>query len=97
LLALLPALTDQSASWDFLKDENARAPSCGTCLPGHPPPDRDRAEGEGEMMSYNPDPNLPDDLSVDQVRFPHRIKWALVAAGFKTAEAPKASPGTKRC
>jgi DNA-directed RNA polymerase alpha subunit len=36
------------------------------------------------MMSYNPDPNLPDDVSIDQVRFPHRIKWALVAAGLKT-------------
>jgi DNA-directed RNA polymerase alpha subunit len=36
------------------------------------------------MKSYNPDPNLPDDVSIDQVRFPHRIKWALVAAGLKT-------------
>jgi DNA-directed RNA polymerase alpha subunit len=38
----------------------------------------------GEMKSYNPDPNLPDDLSIDRVRFPLRIKWALVAAGLKT-------------
>ena len=36
------------------------------------------------MRSYDPDPNLPDDVSIDQVRFPPRIKWALVAASLKT-------------
>jgi DNA-directed RNA polymerase alpha subunit len=36
------------------------------------------------MTSYDPDPNLPDYVSIDQVRFSHRIKWALVAAGLKT-------------
>jgi len=36
------------------------------------------------MKSYDPDPDLPDDVSIDQVRFSHRIKWALVAAGLKT-------------
>jgi DNA-directed RNA polymerase alpha subunit len=36
------------------------------------------------MTSYDPDPNLPDYASIDQVRFPPRIKWALVAAGLKT-------------
>jgi DNA-directed RNA polymerase alpha subunit len=36
------------------------------------------------MKSYNPDPNLPDDVCITRVRFPHRIKWALVAAGLKT-------------
>jgi DNA-directed RNA polymerase alpha subunit len=45
---------------------------------------REHAEGEGVMKSYNPDPNLPDDPSIDQVRFPLRIKWALAAAGLKT-------------
>jgi DNA-directed RNA polymerase alpha subunit len=47
-----------------------------------PPVGRDWAEEE--MKSYDPDPNLPDDVSIDLVRFPHRIKWALVAAGLKT-------------
>ena len=36
------------------------------------------------MRSYDPDPNLPDDVSIDQVRLPHRIKRALAAAGLKT-------------
>jgi DNA-directed RNA polymerase alpha subunit len=45
---------------------------------------RDRAEGEEEMKSYDPDPNLPDYVSIDRVRFPPRVKRALVAAGLKT-------------
>jgi Bacterial RNA polymerase, alpha chain C terminal domain len=36
------------------------------------------------MTSYNPDPNLPDHVSINQVGLPPRIKWALVAAGLKT-------------
>jgi DNA-directed RNA polymerase alpha subunit len=36
------------------------------------------------MTSYDPDPNLPDNVSIDQVRLPPRIKRALVAAGLKT-------------
>jgi DNA-directed RNA polymerase alpha subunit len=36
------------------------------------------------MKSYNPDPNLPDDLSIDQVRLRPGVKRALVAAGLKT-------------
>jgi DNA-directed RNA polymerase alpha subunit len=36
------------------------------------------------MTSYNPDPNLPDDVSINQVGLPPRIKRALVAAGLKT-------------
>jgi hypothetical protein len=51
----------------------------------HPATGRNRAEGEREMKSYNPDPDLPDDVSIDQVRLPPRIK-ALVAAGLKTVE-----------
>jgi len=49
----------------------------------HPATGRNRAEGE-EMTSYNPDPNLPDDVSIDQVRLRPSIKRALVAAGLKT-------------
>jgi DNA-directed RNA polymerase alpha subunit len=36
------------------------------------------------MTSYDPDPDLPDDVSIDKVRLPPRIKWALLAAGLKT-------------
>jgi DNA-directed RNA polymerase alpha subunit len=36
------------------------------------------------MKSYNPDPNLPDDLSIHQVRLRPGIKRALAAAGLKT-------------
>jgi hypothetical protein len=36
------------------------------------------------MTSYDPDPNLPDDVSVDQVRLRPSIKRALVAAGLTT-------------
>jgi DNA-directed RNA polymerase alpha subunit len=43
------------------------------------------ARGLGEAMaSHDPDPSLPDDLSIDKVRLPPRIKWTLVAAGLKT-------------
>ena len=37
------------------------------------------------MTERDPGPNLPDDVSIDQVRLPHRIKRALAAAGLKTA------------
>ena len=50
----------------------------------HPATGRNRAEGEGEMKSYNPNPNLPDDLSIHHVRLRPGIKRALVAAGLKT-------------
>ena len=36
------------------------------------------------MTSYDPDPNLPDDVSIGQVQLPPSIKRALVAAGLKT-------------
>jgi hypothetical protein len=36
------------------------------------------------MTSCDPDPNLPDDVSIGQVRLPPSIKRALVAAGLKT-------------
>jgi DNA-directed RNA polymerase alpha subunit len=36
------------------------------------------------MESYDPDPNLPDDVSIGQVRLPLGIKRALAAAGLKT-------------
>jgi DNA-directed RNA polymerase alpha subunit len=36
------------------------------------------------MESYDPDPNLPDDVSIGQVRLPPSIKRALAAAGLKT-------------
>jgi DNA-directed RNA polymerase alpha subunit len=37
-----------------------------------------------KMTKRDPGPNLPDDVSIDQVRLPHRIKRALEAAGLKT-------------
>jgi DNA-directed RNA polymerase alpha subunit len=43
---------------------------------------RDRAESR--MKKFNPDPNLPDDLSIHQVRLRPAIKRALAAAGLKT-------------
>jgi DNA-directed RNA polymerase alpha subunit len=36
------------------------------------------------MTSYDPDPNLPDGVSIDQVRLRPSTKRALVAAGLKT-------------
>ena len=36
------------------------------------------------MTSYDPEPNLPDGVSIDQVRLRPSIKRALVAAGLKT-------------
>jgi hypothetical protein len=36
------------------------------------------------MTSYHPDPDLPDDVSIDQVRFRPSAKRALVAAGLRT-------------
>lgn len=36
------------------------------------------------MTERDPGPNLPDDVSIDQVRLPHRIERALAAAGLKT-------------
>jgi DNA-directed RNA polymerase alpha subunit len=53
-------------------------------LRSHPPPGRAGAEGEREMTSYDPDPNLPDDISIGEVRLPPTIKRALAAAGLKT-------------
>jgi Bacterial RNA polymerase, alpha chain C terminal domain len=42
------------------------------------------ASKESKMTSYYPDPNLLDDVSIDQVRLLPNIKRALVAAGLKT-------------
>jgi hypothetical protein len=42
------------------------------------------ASKEAKMTSYDPYPNLPDDVSVDQVRLLPSIKKALVAADLKT-------------
>jgi DNA-directed RNA polymerase alpha subunit len=36
------------------------------------------------MTSYDPDPNLPDDVSIGKVRLPPSIKRALAAGGLKT-------------
>jgi len=36
------------------------------------------------MTSYYPDPNLPDDVSINQVRLRPSTKRALIAAGLKT-------------
>jgi DNA-directed RNA polymerase alpha subunit len=36
------------------------------------------------MTERDPGPNLPDDVSIDQVRLPYRIERALAAAGLKT-------------
>jgi DNA-directed RNA polymerase alpha subunit len=36
------------------------------------------------VTNYVPDPDLPDDASIDQVRLPPRIKRALLAAGLKS-------------
>ena len=36
------------------------------------------------MTSYDPDPNLPDDISIGEVRLPPSIKRALAAAGLET-------------
>ena len=36
------------------------------------------------MTSYDPDPDLPDHVSIDKVQLPPRVKRALVAAGLKT-------------
>jgi DNA-directed RNA polymerase alpha subunit len=40
------------------------------------------ASKEAKMTSYDPHPNLLDDVSIDQVRLPTSIKRALVAAGL---------------
>jgi hypothetical protein len=45
---------------------------------------RDRAESQRKMKKFEPDPNLPDDLSIHQVRLRPGIKRALAAAGLKT-------------
>jgi DNA-directed RNA polymerase alpha subunit len=37
-----------------------------------------------KMTKRDPGPNLPDDVSIDQVRLPPFIKRALAAAGLKT-------------
>ena len=42
------------------------------------------ASKEGKMTSYYPDPNLLDDVSIDQVRLLPSIKRALVGAGLET-------------
>jgi hypothetical protein len=36
------------------------------------------------MKSYNPDPDLPDDVSINQVRLRPSTKSALLAAVLKT-------------
>jgi hypothetical protein len=36
------------------------------------------------MKIYDPDPKLPDYISINKVRLLRRIKWALVAAGLRT-------------
>jgi DNA-directed RNA polymerase alpha subunit len=36
------------------------------------------------MSEFEPTPELPDDTSIREVRFPERIKDALFAAGLKT-------------
>ena len=36
------------------------------------------------MTSYDPDPNLPDSVSIDLIRLRPSIKRTLLAAGFKT-------------
>jgi DNA-directed RNA polymerase alpha subunit len=43
----------------------------------------DLAEGE-EMSKLEPTPELPDNMSIREVRFPTRIENALFAAGLKT-------------
>jgi DNA-directed RNA polymerase alpha subunit len=35
-------------------------------------------------MNYVPDPDLPDDAPIEQIRLPPMIKRALVAAGLKS-------------
>jgi DNA-directed RNA polymerase alpha subunit len=42
------------------------------------------ARNEGKMTSYYPDPNLQDDVPIDQVRLLPSIKMALLVAGLKT-------------
>jgi DNA-directed RNA polymerase alpha subunit len=42
------------------------------------------ASKEAKMTSFDPYPNLLDDVSVDQVRLLPSIKKALVAAGLET-------------
>ena len=37
-----------------------------------------------KMTSHDPDPNLPDDVSINQVRLRPSTKRALIAAGLKT-------------
>ena len=41
-------------------------------------------KGGGQMSNFDPDPSLPDDVSIDQVRLRPFISRALVAAGLKT-------------
>ena len=36
------------------------------------------------MRNYDPDPSLPDDVSIDQVRLRPFVRRALVAAGLTT-------------
>jgi hypothetical protein len=81
------------ASVAFLQDASQRKTNkwslnrdrcCAESCEPESPPGRARAEGEGEMTSYDPDPNLPDHVSIGQVRLPPTIKRSLVAAGLKT-------------
>src|ERR1035437_9340239 len=64
---------------DFLSNDRRRVEGPkGACA------SRSAGQGEGEMTSYDPDPNLPDDVSIGKVRLPPSIKRAMAAAGLKT-------------
>ena len=73
------------AAWQSMQTNSPMMEGCRGVRNGSavPPPGRARVEGEGEMTSYDPDPNLPDDVSIGQVRLPPSIKRALAAAGLK--------------
>ena len=42
-------------------------------------------EAAGTLPRYDPDPNLPDSVSIDLIRLRPSTKRAVLAAGFKTA------------
>jgi DNA-directed RNA polymerase alpha subunit len=44
------------------------------------------------MSELEPTPELPDDTSIREVRFPERIKNALFAAGLKTVGEVREMP-----
>jgi DNA-directed RNA polymerase alpha subunit len=41
-------------------------------------------QGKSQMKEIEPTPELPDNTPIREVRFPTRIKIALLAAGIKT-------------